>query len=155
MSLEKREALAKSNRGGPRKNSGGARPGAGRPRIHPLKPKSIMPPIELPAEPVIHTVAEVTAAADKIAPPAKPPELNNDDTLQLLKDIAFGRVEASAIQVRAAVAAVQYEHTKRADGGKKESQQKDAEKVAGKFVRNKAPKLVANGGSLVKDDGEE
>lgn len=77
-----------------------------------------------------------------------------DDALKLLQDIAFGRVEVNQIQLRAAIAAVQYTHTKTHDGGKKELQQKNAKKVAGKFTTNKPPKLVANGGSLV-DDGEE
>ena len=56
------------------------------------------------------------------------------DMLKLLQDVALGRIEASPIQVRAAIAAVQYTHTKRADGGKKEEKQAAAEKAGtGKF----------------------
>lgn len=56
------------------------------------------------------------------------------DMLKMLQDVALGRVEASAIQVRAAIAAVQYTHTKKSDGGKKEEKQAAAEKAAtGKF----------------------
>lgn len=50
--------------------------------------------------------------------------------LQLLQDIALGRIDATNIQVRAAIAAVQYTHTKKGDGGKKE-QQAEAAKQAG------------------------
>jgi hypothetical protein len=63
--------------------------------------------------------------------------------LQLLQDIALGRVPATALQVRAAIAAVQYTHTKKADGGKKEEQADKAQKAASKFTQTAAPlKLV-------------
>lgn len=69
-----------------------------------------------------------------------------DDTLQLLIDIAFGRVEANAQQVRAAVAAVQYTHTKTHDGGKKEAAQKAATEAAGgRFGARPAPLKLVNG----------
>lgn len=56
------------------------------------------------------------------------------DMLQVLQDVALGKVEATALQVRAAIAAVQYTHTKKGDGGKKEEKQAAAEKAAtGKF----------------------
>ena len=102
----------KGKSGGPRKNAGGARPGAGR------KPKP-------PAAP--------------IAPPA-----NETDALKLLQDIAFGRLNATTIQLRAAIAAVQYTHTKRHDGGKRDEQQDAAKKAAsGRFSASAAPlKLV-------------
>lgn len=70
--------------------------------------------------------------------------------LQLLKDIALGRVEANAMQVRAAVAAVQYTHTKKGDGGKKEEDAEKAKKAGtGKFGASAPPKLVAAGGKKV------
>jgi hypothetical protein len=63
--------------------------------------------------------------------------------LQMLQDVALGRVEATALQVRAAIAAVQYTHTKKADGGKKEEQADKAQKAASKFAQTAAPlKLV-------------
>lgn len=69
------------------------------------------------------------------------------DMLKLLQDVALGRIEASQIQVRAAIAAVQYTHTKRADGGKKEERDDAAKKAgAGKFSASAPPKLVAAGG---------
>jgi hypothetical protein len=63
--------------------------------------------------------------------------------LQLLQGIALGRIAATAVQVRAAIAAVQYTHTKKSDGGKKEEQADKAQKAASKFTQTAAPlKLV-------------
>ena len=65
--------------------------------------------------------------------------------LTLLQNVALGVTEATPLQVRAAIAAVQYTHTKRADGGKKEEQAEKAKKVAGgKFAAAAPPKLVVN-----------
>ena len=65
--------------------------------------------------------------------------------LKLLQDIALGLIDATPIQVRAAVAAVQYTHTKRHDGGKKEETAEAAKKAAsGKFKSAAAPKLVVS-----------
>lgn len=84
------------------------------------------------------------------APPAPLVEIKGDDTLKLLQDIAFGRVPASTLQVRAAIAAVQYTHTKRGDGGKKDEQGEAAKKAAvGRFAPAQAPRLVAAGGKKV------
>lgn len=67
------------------------------------------------------------------------------DMLQFLQDVALGRSVATALQVRAAIAAVQYTHTKRSDGGKKEEQAEKAKKVAGgKFAAAAPPKLIVN-----------
>lgn len=72
------------------------------------------------------------------------------DMLKLLQDVALGRIEASSIQVRAAIAAVQYTHTKRADGGKKEEREEMSKRAsAGKFSASAPPKLVAAGGRKV------
>lgn len=74
-------------------------------------------------------------------------EQGERDMLKLLQDVALGLVPATSIQVRAAIAAVQYTHTKRADGGKKEEQAEKAKKVAGgKFAAAAPPKLVVNNG---------
>ncbi len=101
--------------GGPRANSGGARPGAGR------KPK-----------PIVRAPEGVEQGSE--AP----------DMLKFLQDVALGRIGANATQVRAAVAAVQYTHTKRHDGGKKDEQAERAAKAgAGKFAAAPPPlKLV-------------
>lgn len=103
-------AGVKGRSGGPRPNSGGARPGAGR------KPKP---------KPEIVPVPDT-------------------DMLTFLQDVALGRIQAEAIQVRAAIAAVQYTHTKRADGGKKDEQHGKAEKAAAKFAPSAPPRLVSS-----------
>lgn len=114
-------AGVKGKSGGPRVNSGGARAGAGR------KPKA------------------VSTESEKQKPP--PSEIPEMDMLTLLKEIALGRVEASTGQIRAAIAAVQYEHVKKGDGGKKEDQVDRAKKAgAGKFSSAEPPKLAAANG---------
>ena len=90
----------------------------------------------------------MTKQASKPRAEATPQE--GEDMLKLLQDIALGRVEATALQVRAAIAAVQYTHTRTRDGGKKEGRQKAAEKRAsGKFAPAATPRLVAAGGKPV------
>lgn len=65
--------------------------------------------------------------------------------LQLLQDIALGRTDATPLQVRAAVAAVQYTHTKKGDGGKKDEQADKAKKASGgKFGAAAPPRLVSS-----------
>lgn len=91
--------------------SGGARAGAGRPR----KPK------------------DETAKAP-------PPLIEADDMLDLLQKVALGQVEATALQVRAAIAAVQYTHPKKAEGGKKGERSAAAKKASsGKYAPSAAP----------------
>lgn len=98
---------------------GGRRPGAGR------KPKPV---------------------AQVVAPDVPMPE--GMDMLEFLQAVALGRIEANATQVRAAVAAVQYTHTKRHDGGKKDEQAERAERAgSGKFAAAPPPlKLVGGAG---------
>lgn len=104
-------AGVKGKSGGPRKNAGGARSGAGRP------PKPKPEPVPIP----------------------------ETDMLSLLQDIALGRTEASNIQVRAAIAAVQYTHTKKGDGGKKdEAADKAKAAAAGKYAARSGPRLVSS-----------
>ena len=99
-------AGVKGRSGGPRANSGGARPGAGR-------PKKEKPPLV---------------------------EIAERDMLTLLQDIALGRVEASTGQIRAAIAAVQYTHTKKGDGGKKEEKAGRAKQAGtGKYASAPPP----------------
>jgi len=51
------------------------------------------------------------------------------------------------LRVRAAVAAAQYLHTKRGDGGKKDEKERAAKTAGeGKFKPAAAPKLVVNNG---------
>jgi len=103
------------------KGGGGARPGAGR------KPK---PKTEPAVDPVV--------------------EQEETDMLTLLQRVALGKTMASPLQVRAAIAAVQYTHTKRGDGGKKDEQADKAKAAAvGKFASAQPPRLVAAGGRKV------
>lgn len=71
--------------------------------------------------------------------------------LEMLQAVALGKVQATSLQVRAAIAAVQYTHTKRGDGGKKDAADEAAKKAAGasKFAAAPPPKLAAVGGKKV------
>lgn len=114
-------AGVKGRSGGARPNSGGARPGAGR------KPKP--PPVIVPAV----SAEEVSGQLDG----------DKHSMLRMLQEVALGLRDAAPIQVRAAIAAVQYTHTKRGDGGKKEEKEGLAKKAASKFKAGLAPlKLV-------------
>lgn len=101
--------------GGPRPNSGGARPGAGRP------PKETPPP----------------TPTDK------------RDPLEFLLDVMQGLCEPSPDQLKAAIAATQYLHAKKGDGGKKEGELAAAKKVASKYAVSTPPRLIAAGGKKV------
>ena len=57
-----------------------------------------------------------------------------------------GTIQASNLQVRAAIAAAQYVHLKKGDGGKKDEANEKAQKAAGgKFGPAKAPLKLVNG----------
>lgn len=78
-------------------------------------------------------------------PAPEPTPLPEQDMLEMLMAVALGRVEATPLQVRAAIAAVQYTHTKKGDGGKKDEQADAAKKAAGgKFAAAQAPRLVSS-----------
>lgn len=101
----------KGRSGGPRENSGGVRPGAGR------KPN---PPAQL----------DVPAG---------------QDPLDFLLSVMDDRTVDAKLRVRAAVAAAQYVHPKKGEGGKKDERQAAAEKAGrGKFAPPTPPKLVVN-----------
>ena len=124
-------AGVKGKSGGARPNSGGKRPGAGR------KPKA------KPAE---------SANPPPVEPAGEPPiDVGKLNMLELLQAVALGKVMATGLQVRAAIAAVQYTHTKRGDGGKKDAADEAARKTAGagKFSAAPPPKLAAVGGKKI------
>lgn len=82
------------------------------------------------------------------APAVAPPEIAPDtpDMLRWLQDVALGRIDANATQVRAAVAAVQYTHTKRHDGGKRDEQAERAKKAGGgRFAAAPPPLKLVSG----------
>ena len=66
------------------------------------------------------------------------------DMLELLQGIALGKVKATVVQVRAAVAAVQYTHTKKSEVGKKDAKQAAAERAANKFAPKAPPRFVVS-----------
>lgn len=115
-----------------KKGRGGARPGAGR------KPKPKVPPV------LIAPVGSLDGESE-----GEPVVTGKLDMLQLLQAVALGRVDASPLQVRAAIAAVQYTHTRRSDGGKKEETAEKAKQAASKFAQAAPPKLAAVGGKSV------
>lgn len=144
-------AGVKGKSGGARKNAGGARPGAGR------KPK-----LSTPAPPKKSANTKAAAAPAKKAAavevqlepqpkggalkPTKAAAVEQEETdmLTLLQRIALGQVAATAIQVKAASAALPYTHAKKGEGGKKEERQKKAEAVAGRFAPSAPPRPRMN-----------
>lgn len=84
-------------------------------------------------------------AGRKPKPKPDPVSLGGRDMLQVLQDVALGLVDATPLQVRAAIAAVQYTHAKKGEGGKKEDKQDAAAKVASKFGARPAPLKVVGG----------
>ena len=134
-------AGVKGKSGGARPNSGGARPGAGRKPKKPVTPVAPAQAVTTTLEPQPHGGSLVRNAAEPVVQQA------DMDMLELLKNIALGLTNASPLQVRAAIAAVQYTHTKRENGGKRDEQQGKAEKVAGgRFKAAAPPKLVVSNG---------
>lgn len=133
-------AGVKGRSGGPRKNAGGARPNAGRkPKAKPEEGAALL----VGLEPQAHGGALKRQKAE-------PVPQGDKDMLQLLQDIALGRTEATSLQVRAAIAAVQYTHTKKGDGGKKEEQAEKAKRAGqGRFAPAAAPRLAAANGKKV------
>lgn len=97
--------------------SGGARPNTGGPRPGSGRPRK-------QKEDVVPVAVEAV------------------DMLDMLQKVALGLTEATPLQVRAAIAAVQYTHHKVGDGGKKESKEREAEEVSkGRFAPSEPPKL--------------
>lgn len=122
------------------KKWGGARPGAGRkPK---KKPEALAPSVKVALEPQAHGGALLRQAAEPV-----PQE--EQDMLTFLQNVALGRTEASNVQVRAAIAAVQYTNRKMGDSGKKEERQEKARKAVGRFTPAAPPKLAAVGGKKV------
>lgn len=136
-------AGVKGKSGGPRKNAGGARPGAGRKKKAPVQPAkesaNAKSAVTVEMEPQPHGGALKRTHE-------KPVELSGLDMLEMLQAVALGKVMATALQVRAAIAAVQYTHTKRHDGGKKEEDAENAKKAStGRFAPKARPlKLVGS-----------
>lgn len=72
-------------------------------------------------------------------------DLYTRDPLEFLLDVMQGKIAVPPEQVRAAIAAAQYVHTRTRDGGKKDTAVEKAKKAAtGKFAPAAPPKLVVN-----------
>jgi len=70
-----------------------------------------------------------------------------DTPLDFLIGVMNDPMQEPRLRVRAAVAAAQYQHTKRGDGGKKDEKERAAKVAgAGKFSPAAPPKLVVNNG---------
>lgn len=83
-------------------------------------------------------------------PPPDPVSIETCDMLEMLQRVALGKTEATPLQVRAAIAAVQYTHAKVGEAGKKSSKG-DAAKAAGegRFAPASGPRLAAVNGQRV------
>ena len=88
-------------------------------------------------------------AGRKPAPKPEPVSVEGRDPLDFLLDVMQGTIDPTPSQLKAAIAATQYVHTKKGEGGKKEQRQADAETVAGRFSAGAPPKLVAAAGRKV------
>lgn len=118
--------------------SGGARPGAGRPRKASAVDQT---------QAVVDTLEPQPHGGALKRSKEEPVPQDETDMLTLLQNIALGRTDASALQVRAAIAAVQYTHAKRGEGGRKDAAADAAKKAAkGRFAPKAPPRLVVNNG---------
>ncbi|MES2625902.1 MAG: hypothetical protein V4628_11540 [Pseudomonadota bacterium] len=118
-------AGVKGRSGGPRKNSGGARQGAGRKsKKDTMKESANKQASEAPSEPVSY---------------------DKEDPFSYLMSVVNSEHLDEKLRVRAAIAAVQYTKIKKGDGGKKDEKLEAAQRAAaGKFGAAQAPKLVVN-----------
>jgi phage terminase small subunit len=145
-------AGVKGKSGGPRKNAGGARPGAGRkPKAKAGKSANGAGPqatVELEAQP--HGGALKRSHAQEIDPAEALMDGTKREPLEFL-ELVLNLPEAPLKdRIRAAIAAAQYRHMKKGDGGKKEEADAKAKKAAsGRFAPKAPPRLVAAGGKPV------
>ena len=71
-------------------------------------------------------------------------------TWEFLRRVMAGTIVASALQLKAAVAAAKYLHAPMAQGGKKQQRQEAAERAGStKFTRGAPPRLAAVDGKKV------
>lgn len=81
--------------------------------------------------------------------PKPPADSGIGDAKEFLERVVRGDIVASAQQLNAAKALLPYQHKKLGEGGKKEKQQEEAGKVAGRFSPAAPPRLVATDGKRV------
>lgn len=89
-------------------------------------------------------------AGRKPKPRPETPVVEATDMLDMLQKVALGLTEATPLQVRAAIAAVQYTHAKKGEGGKKDGAKERATAAgAGRFAPASGPRLAAVNGQKV------
>jgi phage terminase small subunit len=144
-------AGVKGRSGGPRKNAGGKRPGAGR------KPKPKAKAKQAPRAPLPELSAAQDAAIGASLPrgPAAPPEpevagegVGITDAKAFLEGVMAGRIVADESRLKAAQYLLPFQHRKLGEGGKKEHEKEQAGKVASRFAPA-PPRLAAIGGKSV------
>ena len=87
------------------------------------------------------------AGAGRKPGPKPEPVAQDGDMLEILQNIARGLTDATPLQVRAAIAAVQYTHPKVGESGKKGKVQDKAGDVArGRFTPGAPPLRVVGKG---------
>lgn len=117
---------------GAKGRSGGPRPGAGR------KPK------RKPESTETGSSVEVKSDADASL---EVPGVEDQKPLEFLRSVYTNAMVPLNHRVRAAIAAAQYEHFKRGDGGKKDGDKEKAEKASGgKYSSMGAPRLASKNG---------
>lgn len=72
------------------------------------------------------------------------PAISERSMLELLQDVALGRVSATSLQVRAAIAAAKYTHAPKVASGKKDGQSQPAS--SGRFASSAPPLRVVGKG---------
>lgn len=150
--------------GGARPNSGGARKGAGRPKgsknkatTAPAIKKSanarkraapLVPEVEIELEPQAHGGSLKRSHAVEPEPSDALQDGAKREPLEFLELVMNDPMAPLKDRIRSAIAAAQYRHMKRGDGGKKEEAADKAKKAAGgKFgVRQGPPSLKVVGG---------
>lgn len=133
-------AGVKGRSGGPRPNSGGKRPGAGRPRLT-AEQKAARA-----AERAAKKAAELSSMEPDPVLGADGKPAGRRDPLEFLEDVLNLPGAPLKDRIRAAIAAAQYRHTKRHDGGKKEEDNEKAKKAStGRFGARPGPLKVVGG----------
>lgn len=127
-------AGVKGRSGGPRKNAGGARPGAGRPKRKggEVGEKSANKPKKDKEAALSEEIEALSVLTDGKA----------RDPLDFLLCVQNDPLIDPRLRVRAAIAAAQYKHTKRGDGGKKDEEAERAKRAASKFAASAPPPLA-------------
>lgn len=83
-------------------------------------------------------------AGRKPKPPDKPLTIKADDPLEFLLEVMQDPEANPTLRVRAAIAAVQYKHHKKGEGGSKDAKNKAAQDAGGgRFGAGAPPKLAA------------